>query len=161
MGDHDENAGPDPAALKEYTKLKGGHVCVADTIEELAEQMGVPKDALKKTIDRYNEMCKDKLDEDFSKYPRYMFPIEKAPFYAFKCFLGTDGVFGGVFIDDRCRVKGNDGPVPGLFAAGDVTSGNSVNAYERRSEVINDFTWANASGFLAGESAVSYLKGEL
>lgn len=157
MGEYEEGSRPDPEKLKEYTKLKGGHVCVADSIEELAEQMGVPADTLKETIERYNEMCRNGIDEDFSKYPRYMFPIEKAPFYAFKCFLGTDGVFGGIFIDDRCRVKNGEKPVKGLFAAGDVTSGNYVNAYERRSEVINDFTWANASGFLAGGSAAEYL----
>lgn len=39
-----------------------------------------------------------------------------------------------------------------LYAAGDLTSGNYIKEHSHRTEVINDFTWANASDFLAGKS---------
>ena len=152
MGNYPPDSKPDPERLREYARTLGGHVCAADTIEELAEQMGADPEALKATVARYNELCRKGRDEDFGKYTRYMIPIEQGPFYAFKCFLGTDGVFGGVFVDDGCRVVNGEDAVPGLYAAGDLTSGNYIKENSHRTEAINDFTWANASGFLAGKS---------
>lgn len=81
-----------------------------------------------------------------------MVPIEQGPFFAFKCFLSSDGVFGGVYVDDGCRVVNGSEVVPGLYAAGDLTSGNYIKENSHRVEAINDFTWANASGFLAAKS---------
>ena len=145
--------------LKGFVPLKGAQVCVADTIEELAEQMGVPAGKLRKTVEHYNEMCRNGRDDDLGKYPNYMFPVEQAPFIAIKCYLGSDGAFGGIFIDDCCRVKGRDGVIKGLYATGDVTSGNFIKERCSRIEIINDFTWANASGFLAAEDVKKYLAG--
>ncbi len=143
------------AAMEEklagFESLRGGQVSVANTIEELAEKMGVPKDALVETINRYNEMSKNGKDEDFSKYPNYMFPIENPPYYAFKCYLGLDGIFGGIFINDDCQVMGESEPVKGLYSGGDVTSGNFIMQNTKRYEIINDYTWAIASGFLAAK----------
>ena len=152
MGNYPPNSKPDPERLKKYSDTLGEHVCVADTLEELAEQMGADPETLKATVARYNELCRQGRDVDFGKYACYMIPIEQGPFYAFKCFLGTDGVFGGVFVDDGCRVTNDKAVVPGLYAAGDLTSGNYIKENSHRVEAINDFTWANASGFLAGKS---------
>lgn len=149
---------PDSERLKEYAKIPGRHVCVADTLEELAGQMAVPAETLIETVKRYNEMCYKKRDEDFSKYPNYMIPVEKAPYYAFKCFLASDGAFGGIFIDENCQVMGKNGPVEGLYSSGDVTSGNFLKENNRRAEIINDFTWANTSGYLASKQINAYLK---
>ena len=131
---------------------------MADTIEELAEQMGVPKDKLVATINRYNEMSKNGCDEDFSKCPNYMIPIEKAPFIAIKCYLGSDGAFGGIFINEDCQVLNNGVAIEGLYAGGDNTSGNYLKEGNKRLEMINDYTWANASGFMVGRHAGEYLK---
>lgn len=153
MGNYPPGSKPDPERLREYAKtLKNNHVCAADTLEELAEQMEVPGDTLKATVARYNELCHKGCDEDYGKYPQYMIPLEQGPYYAFKCFLGTDGVFGGIFVDQGCRIVKNDAPVCGLYAAGDLTSGNYIKENSHRTEVINDFTWALASGFLAASS---------
>lgn len=156
MGNYPPDSKPDPERLKMYAEtLQGNHVCAAETLEELAEQMQVPAENLKETVARYNELCKKGRDEDFGKYPRYLIPLEKGPYYAFKCFLGTDGVFGGINVDEGCRVVDENGPAPGLYAAGDLISGNYIKEHSHRTEVINDFTWANASGFLASESILA------
>ena len=143
---------PDPEKLQKYARTLNGHVCAADTLEELAGQIGCEAEVLKATVARYNELCEQGRDIDFEKYPRYMIPIKQGPYYAFKCFLCSDGVFGGVFVDDGCRVVKGTEAVPGLYAAGDLTSGNYIKENSHRSEAINDFTWANASGYLAGKS---------
>ena len=153
MGNYPPGSKPDPERLRGYAKnLSDNHVCVGDTLEELAEQMKVPYENLKATVDRYNALCKDGCDVDFGKYPRYLMPVEEGPFFAFKCFLGTDGVFGGIFVDDGCRIVKDEVPVPGLYAAGDLTSGNYIKENSHRVEALNDFTWAFASGYLAATS---------
>ncbi|MDR9824902.1 glycosyltransferase, partial [Vibrio sp. FNV 38] len=39
----------------------------ADTIEELAEQIGIDPAALKETVDQYNGFCETGVDEEFGK----------------------------------------------------------------------------------------------
>ena len=145
--------------FKSYTKLKNRIVCVADSIEELAEQMDVPVENLTETIRRYNELCRKGDDEDFAKYPDYMIPIEKAPFIAVKCYLGSDGAFGGIFINENCQVLNDGAVIEGLYAGGDTTSGNYLKEGNKRLEIINDYTWANASGYIVGGHAADYLRG--
>lgn len=162
LGDHDKMVVDRQISVidrfKSYGNFKKKIVCVADTIEELAEQMGVPADKLVATINRYNEMSKNGCDEDFSKYPNYMIPIEKAPFVAIKCYLGSDGAFGGIYINEDCQVLNNGVAIEGLYAGGDNTSGNYLKEGNKRLEMINDYTWANASGFMVGRHAGEYLK---
>jgi fumarate reductase flavoprotein subunit len=66
--------------LERIAKLPGKHVLIADTIEELAEKMGVEREVLVDTVKRYNELCAKGKDEDYYKPKKYMLPIEKAPF---------------------------------------------------------------------------------
>lgn len=160
MGDHNTMVAENKPVLerfRSYTSLKNRILCVADTIEELAGQMGVPADRLAATISRYNEMCEKGCDEDFAKYPDYMIPIKKAPFIAIKCYLGSDGAFGGIFINEDCQVLNDGVAVEGLYAGGDNTSGNYLKEGNKRLEMINDYTWANASGFMAARHAGAYL----
>lgn len=146
--------------MKRFSKFKGGHVIWADTIDELADKMGVPPAKLSNSVERYNELCAKGLDEDFFKYSERMRPIEKAPFFAFKNTLFCDGVFGGLDTDSHMRVIGKDGPVYGLYAAGDIVSGRFVNQGGEKKQTINDYTWAVASGFLAADSIADQLLSE-
>ena len=45
--------------------IEDGLVFKADTIEELAEKMGLPADTLAATVARYNELAQKGVDEDF------------------------------------------------------------------------------------------------
>lgn len=54
------------------------------------------------------------------------------------------------------RVIGTDGPIPGLYAAGDNTGGRYVNQGGEKKQIINDFSWAVGSGMLAGENMATY-----
>ena len=56
--------------------------------------------------------------------------IEHAPFYAVEVLPSTIGTCGGPRIDPQARVVREDGtPVPGLYAAGNVTSAISGPSY--------------------------------
>ncbi len=98
----------------------------SDTLDELAEQMGVPADAFVAEMERYNGFCKSGNDEDFG---RYFFdelsPVEVAPFYASPATWAAHITIGGLNAsDDDFRVRTDAGEViEGLYACGEVRNG--------------------------------------
>jgi succinate dehydrogenase/fumarate reductase flavoprotein subunit len=117
--------------------VESGIARTAPTIEQLAVEIGVPPDELRKTADRFNQFARQGRDEDFgrgdSTYDRYYgdpsFPnpnlteVSKPPFYAFALTPGDLGTKGGVMTDVDARVLREDGsPIPGLYAAGNVAA---------------------------------------
>ena len=103
----------------------------ADTIEELAEKMGVPVEEFCATIERYNELAKKGVDEDFGKRADRMFAIENPPFYGYKL---TDTVLlvcmGGLETTVDFEVLDtNDDVIPGLYAVGNAQGGRFLVDY--------------------------------
>ena len=91
----------------------------ADTIEELAEKMGIDVEGLVAQVEEYNEMCAAGFDELFEKDRHYMEPIEKGPFYACRQHVGAYGSLGGVKVNHKLQVLTEDGKViPGLYCVG-------------------------------------------
>ena len=150
--------GKSPEELKKIASMSGRHVVIADTIEELADKLGIDRKTLVATVKRYNELCAKGYDDDYYKPAKYMLPVEKGPFYALNYFLAMDGANGGLAINENMQVMGHDGPVEGLFAAGDTTGSRFTNHDGERIEIVNDNTWAVASGFLAGQNIGKQLK---
>jgi fumarate reductase flavoprotein subunit len=138
--------------LERIASWNGRHVVIADTLEGLADKMGVDRKTFVATVKRYNELCAKGRDDDFLKPSKYMIPIVKAPFYASSHFLGMDGAVGGLAINENMQVMGKNGPMDSLYASGDTTGGRYINRGGERVEIINDMSWAVASGFLAGEN---------
>lgn len=129
----------------------------ADTIEQLAEKIGVPAENLRETIEGYNRGCEAGVDFDFLKPSADMVPLT-GPYYAVKGILGTDGAFGGVLVNpDMQAYKNGGGLAEGLYVVGDFASGRFVNDMGVKRQVINDLAWAYASGFIAAQSAADYL----
>jgi len=96
-----------------------GAVFRADTIEELAERMGVPPRNLCACVERYNELCETGCDVDFKKDPKYMFPVKKGPFFAVRQGMEILTTIGGIDVDLDNRVLDCSGkPIDGLFAVG-------------------------------------------
>ena len=102
--------------------VESGKLLKADTIEELIEKMGLPLEAAKASIERYNALCQSGDDADFGKKPSRMFPVVKAPFYACKLTPAPLLVtVSGLMSDAEAHVLDADGlPIPGLYAAGNV-----------------------------------------
>lgn len=106
--------------------IKRGAIMQADTLEELAGFMGVPKDAFIDTVKRYNDLVDKGVDEDFGKNPDYLklTKIETAPFFAIKRVPGVLTILGGLHVNSGLQVLDTDEqPIEGLYAAGNV-SGN-------------------------------------
>lgn len=123
----------DPLAKTDYLK-KNGELFEADTLEALAGKIGVPADALVRTVKAYNEGLAKGADAfgrtSLSAGGGKPQPITKAPFYAFAataCLLST---YCGPKIDTEARVVNIFGEViPGLWAAGEGTGGFHGAAY--------------------------------
>ena len=100
-----------------------GRIYKADTLAELAEQLGMPAENLEKTVAEYNEMVANKEDPVFG---RKLFdqPIEVGPFYATPRAPSIHHTMGGLLINPDAQVMSEDGtPIEGLYAAGEVTGG--------------------------------------
>lgn len=121
-----------------------GVVHKADTLRELAEEIGVPADTLVETINRFNGFARSGVDEDFgrgeSAYDRYygdptmknpnLDEIVKGPFYAIRCEAGDLGTKGGLVCDAKSRVLREDGTViDGLYATGNTSASVMGNEY--------------------------------
>ncbi|XVQ14957.1 FAD-dependent oxidoreductase [Spirillospora sp. CA-255316] len=102
-----------------------GKVQVGDTVEDLAEKLGIPPANLTGTLDRYNEDAHRKHDSLFLKNGEQMRPLEQAPFYGCEMRLSLIALTAcGPAIDAEARVlRGGQQPVPGLFAAGECAGG--------------------------------------
>ena len=104
---------------------QGGDVAVqADTLEELADLMGVPRENFIATIARYNELAEKGHDDDFGKRPEFMAPLVKPPFTAVKCGGSLLNAIGGLEVNTDLQVITQERePIPGLYAIGNCMSG--------------------------------------
>lgn len=145
----DQNVADNVYKVSVYQNM--GIVEQADTVEELAEKVGLPADTLKATIEQYNAAVESGKDE----FGRTIFtqPLTTAPFYCVKVAAGGVMTFGGLTLDDQCRVLKEDGSViEGLYSAGEATGGYRAYGY-----VCGDANaHAAVTGKVAGESAAAY-----
>ena len=121
----------------------------ADTIEELADKLGVDKDGLVAEVAKFNAYAQTGVDEDYHRGEKessksawlknidrpdlanqMIGPIEKAPFYAAVYLPAMTGTCGGVKINENAQVVNNDGEViGGLYACGNCTASIAGGAY--------------------------------
>jgi 3-oxosteroid 1-dehydrogenase len=144
--------------------LKEGVIRKAATLEQLAEAIEVPADALRATVERFNGFAETGVDEDFhrgeSAYDKYysdptvkpnpsLHRIDRAPFYAVKIVPGDLGTKGGLVTDERARVLRPDGSViTGLYAAGNCSAAVMGHTYAGPGATIGP---AMVFGYLAAE----------
>ncbi len=104
-------------------EIEKGWIVKADTIEELAGKLGRDPEALKATIDRYNEMASSQKDTDFGRNPETMSPLDSAPFYAVGIAPALVATTGGAERNPKAQVlKWNGEPIPNLYEAGELGS---------------------------------------
>lgn len=110
--------------LDRAVAAKKSFIFKADTIEDLARQMGLPVEKLTATIQRYNRFADQGSDDDFGKDPKYLRKVAQGPFYGFHLNIGAFCTMGGLkvtpaneVLDDHAHV------ISGLYAAGNDASG--------------------------------------
>ena len=124
---------------KDYVDRKrydGAVPVVADTIRELAEQLEINPNALEQTVDDfnaavqndhpYNEIILDGRATKGINPPKtnWARKIDSPPYVAYAAACGLTFTYGGLKINNRCQVLDKqDHPMPGLYAAGELTGG--------------------------------------
>lgn len=121
----------DPEKVKELFR-DSPNIKHADTMEELAEQIGVPKQTFVETMNRYNGFIDGGLEEDpdHGKNLTNKKMLGQPPYHAFNFFPLARKNFGGVKTDFHCRVTDKHFDViPGLYAAGELAgmAGGHIN----------------------------------
>jgi fumarate reductase flavoprotein subunit len=110
----------------EYNLLRkgiaSGKVVKADSIEQLANHIGIDPKSLTASIEQYNADCDRDQDSAFFKKTERFFPMRVAPFYAREVRASVIGQTGaGLNVNERAQVLDAQGHViPGLYAAGEV-----------------------------------------
>jgi fumarate reductase flavoprotein subunit len=144
------------------TAVAKGYVFKADTLEKLAEQMGVPASDFVGQVERYESFCKSGEDSEFGKSAKMLVSqINKPPYYAVK----TDGMpfatVAALDVDTDINVLQSDGKtkIGGLYACGNDSGGvlyTNLEPYAAYGGCA--LGWAFTSGRLAGTNVVAYLE---
>lgn len=109
---------------------------VAQTIQELAEKMGLDKTALQQTIEEYNASVIDgKFDHTIQddchtkglkiEKTHWALRLDTPPFYCYPLRPGVTFTYMGVKVNKSARVYADDDSLfENLFAAGEIMAGN-------------------------------------
>lgn len=125
----------------------------ADTLEELAEQLGMDPAVLTETVAKYNSYVDAGKDPEFGKnvFDR---KVEVAPFYATPRKPAVHHTMGGLRIDTETRVLTKEGTViPGLYAAGEVAGGIHAGNRLGGNALADIFTFGRIAGRNASQQA--------
>lgn len=100
--------------------IESGNIVKEDTIEALAEKLGLASDILANTVAQYNDFCAAQADGHFAKDPSCQKPYEEGPYYGYR---NNDtysiSSIGGISTTRKSEVRAaNGGVVPGLYAVG-------------------------------------------
>jgi 3-oxosteroid 1-dehydrogenase len=122
-----------------------GVVVEADTLEQLAGRIGVPGDALVRTVEEWNSTAKSGQDPVFGRgelaFDRFfgdpevtpnpcVGPLVAGPYWAWKVEPADLGTKGGLDCDPQGRVKSTAGGViEGLYAAGNTMASWTNHCY--------------------------------
>ena len=126
------------------------------TIAKLAEAINLSPAALEATMNRYSAQQRGGVDEEFGRNATEMTAaLQTPPFYAVRVKPAIHHTMGGLRVNTGTQVLKADGiPIPGLYAAGEVTGGlhgaNRLGGNGVADIVVN--------GKLAGDAAASYAK---
>lgn len=108
---------------EEYeTFTKQGVMHTADSLKEIADYFKIPYASLKATVDRVNQMAKDGgKDLDFHNRGGLK-DMSTGKYYAIKAVPSVHHTMGGIRINPKAEALDKNGkPIPGLYAAGEVT----------------------------------------
>lgn len=134
------------AYVQDYKRYRPDMYHEAETIEELAEKIGVDPAGLVHTVDKFADYTSEGIDPEFGR-TKFSGGISQGPYFA----LGPMQAYitladGGLMVDSHLNVvtEGGDA-IPGLWAAGSTGQGGL--------QLLNHglhIGWALVSGRIAG-----------
>lgn len=136
----------------------------ADTIEALAEKLGMPAATLAKSVQTYNAACGNgegydpfKLDDVSTRdlqppKSNWALPVDRGPFMAYPIISANVFTFGGLKVNSHAQVLDTDGNVmPNLYAAGE-TVGIYYTNYTGATSVLKGLVFGRLAGMHMAET---------
>ena len=107
----------------------------ADTIDGLAQKLGISGTKLRETVNAFNAACRtggftptelDGLATEGLTPPKtnWARPITDPPFYGYSLRPGVTFTYLGLKVDRAARVSGPQGPLDNVWAAGEIMAGS-------------------------------------
>jgi tricarballylate dehydrogenase len=141
-------------------------VAQADTLDKLAEQLGIDPAGLAETVAAFNHS----IDESASFDPavkdgraahtdppksNWALALNTPPYYGYPVACGITFTFGGLHIDTHARVLDpHQRPIPGLYAAGELVGGLFSGNYPGGSGLTAGAVFGRRAGTHATDSRV-------
>ncbi|BDR61089.1 FAD-dependent oxidoreductase [Lactobacillus xylocopicola] len=127
---------------KPYTE----HVLKADSIEELADKIGVEAQTLAATLKRFNQAAEAQDDTEFHRAPATMKALAGKPVYAVQMEQTMLNTQGGPKRNTRAEVLNTKGePIPHLYSAGEL-GGLCANQYQGGGNLAECLIWGKIAG---------------
>ena len=135
------------AYIEDY-RSRTSYYFESPTAAGLAEQIGVPPDALERTLGEVDRIAAGEARDPFGR-DSFGPGSHTPPFHAIGPLSISIGSTGGLRVDAQMQVLDTSGdPIPGLYAAGINAASNALIAGHGHALV-----WAFATGRIAGENA--------
>ena len=108
----------------------------ADTLDDLARQMGLPPEAVARTVAEFNAACGDTANFHPTELDgvtttgltppktNWARPITEPPFYGYSLRTGVTFTYLGLKVDERAQCAVGNRPVSNLWAAGETMAGS-------------------------------------
>ena len=139
----------------------------ADTLEGLAEQLGIDPQGFVETIEAYNAACQAHLEYNPTVLDgkctngvtppktNWALPIDTPPYLGFAVTCGITFTFGGLRINARGQVLDTeDAEIPGLYAAGELVGGLYYHNYPGGSGLASGAVLGKVAGTSAAEDVL-------
>jgi tricarballylate dehydrogenase len=130
----------------------------ADTIADLADQLGLDPDQLEQTIAEYNAATSDDVEFNVNRIDgksthgleppksNWAYPLDRGPYFAYPVTAAIVFTCGGLKVNpDSQVVTANGIPIPGLYAAGEIT-GLYYHQYQAGTSVLRGLTFGRVAG---------------
>ena len=153
--------------LRDEYFIPQASVVMANTIEELADGLGIDREGLACTVEEFNaavqqgEFDPTVLDGKGTEgiHPpksNWALPLDTPPFLGYAVTCGITFTFGGLKIDNRAQVLDTeDAPIPGLYAAGELIGGLFYHNYPGGAGLMAGAVFGKIAGASATQDALA------
>ena len=144
-----------------------GTPIMADSMEDLAEKLGVPSDVLQRTVDEFNAAVQlGEFDPSMKDGKRtsglippksnWALTVDSPPYTVYPVACGITFTFGGLKIDPGARVMDTeDVPIPGLYATGEITGDFFYHNYPGGTGLVRGAVFGRIGGANAAAEALN------
>jgi len=151
-------------AFEQLMYFSSQNHCVANSLTRLADMISVPRRTFVKEIEEYNAAVDTTHEFNTSildgrstvgiNPPRsnYAVKLDMPPFFAFPVCGGITFSYGGIKTNVKSQVLDfEDKPIPGLYAAGEMTGGYFMQSYPANAGLVR----GAVTGYSAGRNIES------